>query len=254
MRIAGLWTLSTYEEIAVDRETFDDLMRRIARQTSRRAALATLVGGVLLVRTHDEGEATRKAKRRKARKRQNKGGAFDPRLKPSGVTIQNTSPNTIRVSYGQFRFTVPPCDSMQPVDVPPGQSRRVSVGWNNWPFTQMYVQLNGQYWFGFDNLPARLPDVAAAFGGQLPQRSDVIPFYLFPGSPMVQQLQCTGVGLVTQSPKGLNVNEYVDITSYSQTFRVRRLRDTNYKEYLLTVPTTFPAWAEEAPELKDEGS
>lgn len=245
---------STNEEIAVDRETFDNLMRRVARQTSRRAALATLVGGTLLLRAPDASDATKKAKRRKARKRHDKGGPFDPRLKPSGVTIQNTSPNTIRVFYGQFKWPMPPCDRMQPVDILPGQSRRVSVGWNNWPFTQMYIQLNGQFWFGFDNLPARLPEVAAAYGGQLPQRWDLIPFTPFPRYIENQQLNCTNVGLVTQSPKGLNVNEYVDITTFFQTFRVRRLPDTNYKEYHLAVPATFPAWAGETPALEDGGS
>lgn len=39
--------------ISVDRETFDDLMRRVAGQTSHRAALATLVSGALLLRAHD---------------------------------------------------------------------------------------------------------------------------------------------------------------------------------------------------------
>lgn len=236
---------SEYGEIAVDREAFDNLMRRVAGQTSRRAALATLVGGALLLRAPDVSEATRKAKRRKSRKRKNKGNSLGVRLKPSGVTIQNTSPNPIQVDFGQFmfmQFAELTCNGMEPVVVPPGQSRRVSVSWNFWTFTQMYVKLNGQYWFGFDNLPLRLPDVAAAFRGQLPLRVEAVPFYPFPGRSVGQQLWCGVLGDVTLSPKGLNVNEYVDITTNSQKFRVRRLRDTNYKEYVLTVPATFPAW------------
>ena len=218
----------------MDRETFDDPMRRVAVQTSRRAALATLAGGALLLRAPDASEATKKAKRRKDRKRRNKG--VDPRLKPSAVWIENTSLFPVQVRYGQFAYPQR-CWEGNSFLVDPGQTTRISVGWNNWPFTQMWLRINTNFWFGFDNLPLQLPDVASAFGGQLPQRGDV-PTPL-PGYIPNQQLNCTNVGLPVLFPKGLNENEYVDINNFFQVFRVRRLKDTNYKEYRLTIPWTF---------------
>ena len=44
--------------------TFDDLLECVARQTTRRAAVATLLGGALLLNTLDAGEATKEAERR----------------------------------------------------------------------------------------------------------------------------------------------------------------------------------------------
>ena len=233
----------------MDRETFDDPMRRVAVQTSRRAALATLAGGALLLRAPDASGATKKAKRRKDRKRRNKG--IDPRLKPSAVWVENTSLFPVVVDYGQFAYPQR-CQRMPNIVVAPGQTTRISVGWNNWPFTQMWVLLNHNFWFGFDNLPLQLPDVASAFGGQLPQRGDV-PTPLPPYIPD-QQLDCTNVGLPVLFPKGLNVNEYVDINNFFQVFRVRRLQDTNYKEYRLTVPWTFLPSSGETSEAETEAS
>lgn len=59
----------------MDRQTFDALMLRVAQQTSRRGALAVVLGATLLGQDLLSGEATDRAKRRKQRKRrQRKGG------------------------------------------------------------------------------------------------------------------------------------------------------------------------------------
>lgn len=137
---------------------------------------------------------------------------------------------------------------MQPVDVPSGETRRVSVGFNNFPFTQMFVAFD-KYWLQFDNLPARLPDVAAAYSGAMPPRTD-LPI---PRWANGAQLTCAinNPGLVVLRPKGLNVTESVDIRMFLQVFRVRRIRYTNYKEYQLTIPSTLPPLSGDASGFED---
>ncbi|MFT4040233.1 MAG: hypothetical protein QM692_18785 [Thermomicrobiales bacterium] len=54
----------------MDRQTFDALMLRVARQTTRRGALAAIVGGVLLGQDALTSEAGNQQQRRRKRKQQ----------------------------------------------------------------------------------------------------------------------------------------------------------------------------------------
>src|SRR4051794_21180313 len=46
----------TLKEICVDRSPFDALTRRVSHQTTRRAALTTLIGGALLLQSPADGD------------------------------------------------------------------------------------------------------------------------------------------------------------------------------------------------------
>lgn len=215
---------TTYGEIAVDRETFDDLMRRGAGQTSRRAALATLVGGALLLRTNGEGEATKKAKRRKARKRRARSaGRVKP--KPTWVWLENRSTRPVKVEHGQalsFRC----CDTINSFILAPGDRQPVAATYNHVlePVTFAYIWLDEDYWLEFDNPFAGLPAVKAAVGGRV----------------KLSGTCCQGVGDTVLEAKALNVHEFVNITMNSRIVDVRRNPDmTNYKVFTVTLPQNF---------------
>ena len=53
----------------MDPTTFDTLLRQVTRQTTRRAALATLLGGALLLHDPAASDATKEAERRKDRQK-----------------------------------------------------------------------------------------------------------------------------------------------------------------------------------------
>jgi hypothetical protein len=53
----------------MDEPRLDVLLRKAAQQSTRREALATLIGGALLLHNPDPGQATREAQRRRRHKR-----------------------------------------------------------------------------------------------------------------------------------------------------------------------------------------
>lgn len=140
----------------MDDRQFDVLLRRVARQTSRRAALAALLGGALLLRESSESEANDKAKRRKERERQSRFAA----TRGVQFLVDNTA--------GTKAITVEPgglgdstcCEPRATETIPAGDSRTFETS-----LRTGYVFINQRFWFQVTNPDVGKPYLAAALGG-----------------------------------------------------------------------------------------
>src|SRR3954463_2666667 len=207
--------------------TFDALLERVARQTTRRAALATLLGGTLLLNRPDAGEATKEAERRKEHHKQARNNS---KVKPTWVWLENPGSSTIFVTHGQKRDETC-CDVINSnVAIAPGARMPVAAPYNGaGDATYAFVEIELRYWLVFGNVILQRPDVTASFGGRPDSASRKPP-----------PVCCGNPGTTVLLDKAMDVNQTVPITMDSHVFRVRRDPDmTNYKVFTVTLPETL---------------
>jgi hypothetical protein len=203
----------------VDQTAFDALVQRVARQTTRRAVLATLLGGALLLRAPAASEATkeaqrRKDRRRKQRRRKGRGrkGATDL-LRPIAMIVDNTGgPRSVTVELGDWPNRQC-CRAFPAVTVPVGTSQRFAAS-----FAEAYLWIDGEYWINFQNPALAPPNVSAAFRGQ----ASTAPC-------------CKRVGRTEVNRHDLLVGRPKPFTLAFRTFLVTRTRDTNYKNFTVAL-------------------
>src|SRR4051794_18873936 len=140
---------------------FDDLLRQVARQTTRRAAVATLLGSALLLHTPEASDANKEAKRRKDHHRKQSNSAA---LKPISVQVRNPGTNPVTLQHGSWQSDLDNladhCTAINTVPIPPGATLLFRS-----PDSVEYLWINGTYWFSFINPPLARPHVTAAVGG-----------------------------------------------------------------------------------------
>jgi hypothetical protein len=196
---------------------FDALLERVARQTTRRSALATLLGGALLLNAPDASEATKEAERRK-----------QPRttgLKPIAILVDNTAgAGPVNVLHKDMSITEC-CRFINSVMVPPGERLRFVS-----PTPLMSLEFI-RYWFDIFNPIIGLPFISAAVGGMAPGN----PFLRVPWPNWC----CGHPGETVLDSERLDVGEAFTIIMDGKIFTLRRNRDTNYKEYTLTLPANL---------------
>jgi hypothetical protein len=208
---------------------FDVLLARAVRQTSRRAALAALVGGALLLANPAASDATNKAKRRKRRKRRGRS-ASAPGASPSWVWIENPGPNPVRVSHGEpVGHDYPRCCFYinQGVTIPPGGRLPFAARGNFLTSTTAFVVIADRYWLVFDNPEVNRPDVSAAIDGP--------PTY----SNGNRQVCCGNAGTTVVRERALGEEQTTYITMLSRVFTVSRYPDTNYKVFNVVLPANL---------------
>ena len=199
----------------MDPTLFDTLLQQAARQTTRRASLATLLGGVLLLRTPGTSEATKEAQRRQSRRRSQRrrqSGATGL-LRPIAIIVDNTAgTSAVTVELGDWP-RLKCCRSFPPVVVPAGASQRFAAS-----FSQAYVWIDDTFWLSFQNPAGRPPDVRAAIYG------------------MVDSMRCCKrVGRTVVAGHDLLVGRPKPITMLRRTFIVTRTADTNYKNFTVAL-------------------
>jgi hypothetical protein len=207
--------------------TFDALLERVARQATRRAAVATLLGGALLLNRPDAGEATKEAERHRQLHKQARNHS---KVKPTWVWLENPSARTIFVTHGQRRDSRC-CDVINSnVAIAPGARVPVAAPYNGeGDATYAFLEINLQYWLVFGNVILQRPDVTASFGGH--------PEF---GSRKPPRVCCGNPGTTVLLYKGMDVNQTVPITMDGHVFSVRRDPDmTNYKVFTVTLPETL---------------
>ena len=213
----------------MEEPTFDQLTRQAARQTTRRGTLGALLGGALLLHRLGEAGATKKAERRKKRKKRAANLA-----KPIALWLDNTAgTRAVAVTSGD-RVGDQCCATINTVTVPAGERLRVGfrrTGWSKTSGAFMWIagtdpQRPG-FWLDFLNPIVGLPFVAAAVDGVASR------------FPLPQPWCCFATGQTVLREKELNPNEMVSVTMRGRVFTVRRNRDTNYKEFTVTLPANL---------------
>src|SRR4051812_23389451 len=141
--------------------TFDDLLKRVAHQMSRRAAVVTLLGGMLLLHTPAASEAIKEAERRKEYLKLARNHS---KVKPTWVWLENPSARTVFVTHGQ-RHDSRCCDVINTnVAIAPGARVPVAASYNdNGDATFAFVEVESRYWLVFGNVILQRPDVTASF-------------------------------------------------------------------------------------------
>jgi hypothetical protein len=198
--------------------TFDDLLRQVSRQTTRRAAAATLLGGALLLHTPMASNANKEAQRRKDHRRQQSNTAL---LRPISVQVHNPGTNPVTLQHGTWYRSeiVYYCSAINTVPIPPGQTLLFRSS-----DSVEYLWINGTYWIDFTNPALARPHVTATVDGS--------PFRKAASS-------CPPLGTTVLSARPLSEGNSVNFTIRNGVFTVTRNRDTNYKEFTLTLPTTL---------------
>jgi hypothetical protein len=211
----------------VDPTTFDALMRRVSRQTTRRAALATLLGGAVLINVPDASAEHRQDHRHTELSKQSRNNS---KVKPTWVWIENTGARTIFVTHGQRRDSRC-CDIINHnVAIDPGARVPLAASYNGeGDATYAFLEVASRFWLVFGNVILQRPDVTASFDGH--------PDF---GSRKPPRVCCGNRGTTVLLYKGMDVNQTVPITMDGQVFRVRRDPDmTNYKVFTVTLPATL---------------
>src|SRR4051812_11277673 len=196
---------------------FDVLLRRAAQQTTRRPALPPLLGGALLPPAPAASEATREAQRRQHHRHKQSNTAL---LRPISVQVHNPGTNSVTLQHGTWyrREIVYYCTAINTVPIPPGAT--LFFRSND---SVEYLWINGTYWTSSTNPPLARPHVTAAVGGSS---------FRFP-------VNCPPQGTTVLSARPLSEGDTVNIPINGQVFSVTRRRDSNYKEFTLTLPTTL---------------
>jgi hypothetical protein len=198
---------------------FDVLLRQVARQTSRRSAVATMLGGALLLHAPAASEATKEAERRKDHHRKQSNSAA---LKPISVQVRNPGTNPVTLQHGSWQsdldLLADHCTAINTVPIPPGATLLFRS-----PDSVEYLWINGTYWFSFRNPFLARPHVTVAVGG----------------SSLRFPVNCPPQGTTVLSARPLSEGHTVNIPINGQVFSVTRRRDSNYKEFTLTLPTTL---------------
>jgi hypothetical protein len=190
----------------MEEPTFDLLLGRVARQTSRRAALGALIGGALLPLLPGVSEATDKAKRRKKRKRRAKARCC--KLRPISIRIHNKGATEVSVEYGDMHNS-PCCQYLNTVTIAAGESRVMNT---NAPWA--YAWIDSSFWFDFQNPLFEFPVARVARGGQ----------YMGGTCCKEQGIQVAKHDLWPNAPR----NAFA-VTMYGRQFVVVRQGDSNYK-------------------------
>src|SRR3954467_5555334 len=103
---------------------FDVLLRQAAQQTTRREAVATLLGGALLLNTPDAGEATKEAEHRKDR--HHDGPNKSALLKDISFWVDNRAgTKAISIVYGGWNFPGFGCVEKGRTLIAAGDTRRL---------------------------------------------------------------------------------------------------------------------------------
>ncbi|MCA9878062.1 MAG: hypothetical protein KC442_09775 [Thermomicrobiales bacterium] len=195
-------------------------LRQIGRRVTRRGAFAALVAGAVLNKTAPGSDATKRAKRRKARKRK----STDPtRIRPIYIWIQNPTPNPVTLAYGDGRWC---CNVLnREVTVPPHGKVAVSSGYNtDTDDTWGFLWIKERYWVSFHNTWLQRPDLTAALDGQPVGRWCCLP-------------EPRGTLVVDARPMSIGALTSFRLADHS--FWVQRERDTNYIVFTVILPPTI---------------
>lgn len=204
----------------MDHASFDELTQRIARQTTRRTALAALLGGALVLHAPDASEANDKAKRRKKRRRKQETRAARHR----GIAyIIDNSAGTRSVVVGPGEICEGLCCAAKvPITVTAGGSTRIeNYCATAWSF------INRKYWFQVTNPLIGKPYLAIAHGGA---------FYGHNTSC------CQGniTGTTIEYRRTFSEGQSVAYTIAGAPFTVTRNRDSrNHKVFTVKLPATL---------------
>lgn len=203
----------------MDHPSFDALTQRIAGQTTRRSALAVLLGGLLLFNDLEASDANRRARRRRRRQRRQRrlSGATGPGLKPISLRIDNTAgTNRVIVEHAEVP-TTSCCQRRFPVSIPAGETRLFQAS-----SSTASVWIANKYWLGFKNPLLARPVFGGAVGGQ------AVGWNLW--------LCCLPDGTTVVQSRSMDEGQTVPITMAAHTFSITRNRDSNYKEFTVKLP------------------
>ncbi|MFT4040933.1 MAG: hypothetical protein QM692_22310 [Thermomicrobiales bacterium] len=178
----------------MDETAFDTLTRRMAGQTTRRAALGALVGGALLLRQPAASEANS--------------------LRPISVRVYNFTPSPVTVNHGEHgvQGLTPRCWDLASTTIPAAtdmvfRTRR----------QRAYLIFNGVSTLQFENALFVRPDMTAVQNGVFYKRVR----------------HCPPRGTLLLKDAKMDVGTTREITINGQFFQVTRTRDTNYKEFIV---------------------
>lgn len=199
---------------------FAALLREAGTPTTRRAALAAILGSGLALNLPDASQATEKAKRRKARRKRQARNATATSLRPIKFRVVNPGPNSVTIDYGDY-YPLRCCHIMQSLTLGVGESE--PLGTTN---HTGFLWVAGRYWIDVFNRPILTPWVSVAVDGQ----------------PAENPQSCclpppAGINAVTDRPMSAG-----DLTSFSlggHSFWVKREKDTNYLVFSVILPATL---------------
>lgn len=216
----------------MDESAFDLLIRNAARQTTRRAAFGALLGGAVGLGSRGESEATERAKRRRKRKhkREQRRRQATATLRPFKVHVKNPGSKVLDLQFvSLYQVGFAPWRCFNPVEqkLPAGgETVFVTQEADGSSVPNGYLRINGTYYIEFWNLPLHTPAVSAAVNG-------------VSIAAHRKRKPCPARG--TRAVKDTAVDEGRSFTFkiYDKAFTVVRDRDTNYKEFTLTLPTNL---------------
>lgn len=149
----------------MDDDNVSERLEQAAAGTTRRGALATLLGGALVLGGSADSEANRKAKRRKQRRRK------ISRTREITLSVSSISAGAVTLDYGYYdeqHGQLLCCAKLGSTTLYAGQNFTFSA-----PRTASDVQMNAwvwdreKYWFRFYNPAVGLPGVGIAVNGML---------------------------------------------------------------------------------------
>lgn len=209
----------------MDEYQVDLVLRQAAEPTTRRSALAALLGSALVLHEPRAGEAGKKARRRKHRRKRQRNQSNPLALKPIKLSIVNQGPNPITVQYGEF-YPLKCCRSLETRTFDPGISEAMATN-----TFSMFVWINDKIWLDILNLPLAPPLVSVAVGGQSPHHNHDDRF-LGPWGNWC----CRTFGDEISRDVRLMEGRYVEFAIEGKYFVLFRDNDTNYKMYRLLLP------------------
>ncbi len=195
----------------MDRPTFDALTRRVGRQTTRRAVLATLLGGALLLTDSASSEATTEAQRGKQ--------VETASLKPISLWIDNTA-GMRDAGVRHEESTLFNCCRTKNFDATVPRGTR-ALFHSTTASSAMWIA--NKYWIELLNPSLARPRVSGAWRGR----------------PSPSNFCCRQRGRTAEANLEMNIGDTLTIRMDGHNFRVTRNRDTNYKEFTLTLPANF---------------
>jgi hypothetical protein len=151
----------------VNVEEASERLEKATFGATRRAALTALVGGALLLGVAPEGEAAKKAKRRKARRRREPWS-----LRALEVTISNRlSDVPVALESGYFHQIGLPelcCSGQGNTTIPPRGQVTFRAPKPDWDIDiNSWVWIGNKYWFTFVNPRLQTPKIGIALNGML---------------------------------------------------------------------------------------
>lgn len=148
----------------MDSGDFDRVTRRVGAQATRRAALAALLGGALLLGDNAPSDATDRAQRRKRRKRnQRQKNKKQSALFKRGISYildNSQGTHTITVESGEVGHQARCCEGRALFHIPPGETRLFDTDADG-----AYAWISDKLWIEFFNPFVGKPWVQAAEGG-----------------------------------------------------------------------------------------